>query len=435
MLHALLSLLLLITLACTGCTTTAPLSPVERWIKSDSLPITNLNTNTQQAQDFRNSFNTARVVALGEATHGQHESFEAKRAITMHLIAHHGYRIVAYEASASKALACNAYISGASDDLDAAMKGFGMLIWKIEENAQLLRDLRAWNQQAPADQQVRFIGIDVQDADACSHHLASLLDKHSPTHAAAVRDLGSKIDDAIQQMMTGNRTAYDDLVREQMSLHERIHTELVNNPPAEPSAKQLRSALREFEGMVHRALTNGRRDRAMADMLLGELEDSAPTDKAVLWAHNGHIMKSPLRFMGTDELAAGGHLASSLGARYYAIGFAFGSGDFVANDLADGKWIYKTYTLDAAPAGSLESPFAAHIQTPSLIDLRNDTRNAEVESWKLSPQPQRWYGGYRIPANIRDSTRDLSNLMPTYPKEAFDALLFLPTTTASTPRK
>lgn len=36
-----------------------------------------------------------RVLALGVATHGQHESFELKRAWTMHLVCNTDYRYVA----------------------------------------------------------------------------------------------------------------------------------------------------------------------------------------------------------------------------------------------------------------------------------------------------------------------------------------------------
>jgi erythromycin esterase len=420
--------------ALTGCSSSPHLGGVSGWIAENAVPVPDLGTAARGANDFRRAFDSARVVGLGEATHGQHESFEIKRAITMHLIRAHGYRIVAYEASASKAAACDAYISGASDDLSAAMRGFGMLIWSIEENAELLRTLRAWNERVPPEQRVRFVGIDVQDAKACGARLAGLLGERWASEAAAVRSISDRVDGTVQAMFGGDRTAYDSLVRESIELVDRVRNSLAQSPPPETVMAELRFGLREFEGSVQMYLTNGRRDRAMADMMLGVLDDSGPEAKAVLWAHNGHVTKSPLRYMGSDELAAGAHLAKALGEKYYAIGFAFGSGEFVANDLAEGKWIFRTYVVDDPPAGSLESSFMPGVHKPSVIDLRRDSGVEEIEQWKLAGHGQRWFGGYKVPENVREISSDVSKLMPTYPREAFDALLFLPQTRASTPR-
>lgn len=417
-----------------GCSHAPQRSGVSEWIAKNAVPVSAIGKADGGAIELRRAFGSAQVVALGEATHGQHESFETKRAITMYLIQSHGYRIVAYEASASTAAACDAYVSGASDDLDAAMRGFGMLIWMIEENAALLRDLRAWNQRVPLEQRVRFVGIDVQDTKASGARLARLLSERSPRDAAAVRSISERLDGTVQTMFGGDRTTYDELVREATELVDRVRSAAAHEPPQSPLCVDLRSALREFEGSVQMFLTPGRRDRAMADMTLGVLEDSGQNAKMVLWAHNAHVTKSPLRYLGSEELAAGGHMANALGEKYYAMGFAFGEGDFAANDLAEGKWIFRTYSIDAPPEGSLEYWFMAGVSEASVIDLRRDSGDAQVEQWKLSGHGQRWFGGYKMPEDVREVSRDASKLMPTYPREAFDALVFLPRTTASTPR-
>lgn len=425
-----LAIVLFCLAAIPGCAPAWPRGDVSGWITHTAVPIRELESGGDL--EIGNRFAHARVVGLGEATHGQHESFKTKRAVTMHLIRNHAYRIVAYEASATKAAACDAYVSGTSDDLDAAMRGFGMLIWTIEENAALLRDLRAWNSQASPSQRVRFVGIDVQDT-ASAERFASALEKRWPSDATLVRSIGSRLEAATQKMFGGDRADYDNLVRETIELIDRVRPAIDHTlDPAH--GLDLRSALREFEGTVHMYLTPGRRDRAMADLTLGVLEDSGPDARIVLWAHNGHITRSPLRYLGSDELAAGGHLAKALGDRYYGIGFAFGSGDFIANDQDSGKWIFRTYRIDAPPVGSLEHSFA-NLREPSLLDLRRDSGDPAIEAWKRAGHGQRWFGGYRVPADVTEISRDASKLMPTYPGEAFDALLYLPRTTASTPRK
>ncbi|MEQ1829559.1 MAG: hypothetical protein ABL921_26595, partial [Pirellula sp.] len=97
---------------------------VTDWIRKSAVPI---NLPQKNFGDLDRQFSNARVVALGEATHGQHEVFDLKRQITMHLIQNHGYRMVSYEASVSSLMNANAYIAGTSDDRQAAIGGLGML--------------------------------------------------------------------------------------------------------------------------------------------------------------------------------------------------------------------------------------------------------------------------------------------------------------------
>ncbi len=417
----------------SGCAREIPRDPVARWIDESAVPLRELGGGGDRGEVFGEAFERARVVGLGEATHGQRESFEAKRAITMHLIEHHGFRIVAYEASASAAKACDAYISGASDDLKAGMGGLGMMIWQIEENAALLRDLRAWNQRASAEERVRFVGVDVQDAEAAAASLERALKDRWSAEAAQVLSIRDRLNDRVSAMFSGNRAGYDELVRETDELGARLRAALAGAGLSPAEAAAFRGALREFEGCVRMHLTPGGRDRAMGELTVGALEDAGANAKMVLWAHNMHICRSPLRYLESDELAAGGHIARSLGDRYYAIGFAFGEGEFVANDLDNGTWIFRTYGIDPPSEGMLEYPFHAVLKEASIVDLRSQTGEEKVEHWKREGHPQRWLGGYRVPANIREMSRDATKFLPTYTREAFDALVFLPRTTGSTP--
>src|SRR5438105_15325779 len=55
-------------------------------------------------------FGDARLVLLGEATHGTSEFYRARAAITRHLIARHGFNIVAVEADWPDAARIDAYV-------------------------------------------------------------------------------------------------------------------------------------------------------------------------------------------------------------------------------------------------------------------------------------------------------------------------------------
>ena len=64
----------------------------------------------------------------------------------------------------------------------------------------------------------------------------------------------------------------------------------------------------------------------MSELLLAQIKLKDPADKCVFWGHNGHIQRADLTLGGRSVPAMGGHLAKSLGSRYYAIGLDFWGG-------------------------------------------------------------------------------------------------------------
>lgn len=380
---------------------------------------------------------SARVIGLGEATHGQHESFEIKRKLTMHLVREGGVRLVAYEASSARAIACDAYVSGRSDDLNGAMKGLGMRIWQIEENAALLQDLRAWNAAAAPADRVRFIGVDVQDAEAAAQRLHDLLLEPDPTLAARALPLGARMEAARDALYTGQAAEFDALWAEvealRTDLQERHKDLSAAFSPA--VADETLARARELSRFMTAARVPGGRDRAMAETLLDELERAGSGPRAVLWAHNAHVTLGPLRHEGLTEPGMGGVLRASLGAGYYAIGFLFGAGSFnaLARDPERG-WVFRAYELSAAPPGSLEAPFVAAGLPAAFVNLRAAPRTGELSDWLDAPHGQRWFGGFGVPEDADAQTRDPARLSQTIPRQDFDGLIYLPLTTPSRPR-
>lgn len=373
----------------------------------------------------------ARIVGLGEATHGQHESFELKRALSLRLIRKHGYRLVLYEASASRARACEAYISGASDDLTAAMKGLGMLVWNVSENAAFLRDLRAWNGTAKPGERVHFAGIDVQDGDAAAARLSQLIEAVDPDAAKRARELAAGIDGAIQKLWSGDTSEYERLSTLAQGLVDAVDAarERLAGAAAEAraTARELQLALR-----MHHSL--GGRDRALAELALAALDAAGGDARAVLWAHNAHVSRGALSHLQSDELAMGGHLGAALGERYYALGFVVGEGEFQALDRDDkGSWGFRRYRIAPAPAGSIEAELAAARDESFLVDLRGAPTSGAISDWLSAPHGYRWAGGYNVPADFFESSKDVSKLMPMIPRVEFDGLAFLARTSAAEP--
>lgn len=400
-----------------------PPAPVASWLKERAVTST---TGELDASRIAAVVASSPVVGLGEATHGQHEAFDLKRRVTMALIRVHGFRTVAYEASASMARACNDYIQGHTQDRDAAMDGFGMLIWDVEENAALLDDLRAWNMSAAPADRVRFIGFDAQDGGALADRIKELVSDSALV--GRVRSAVERVEAAIHQLFQGDRTAHTALLSDLAELERDLSATKAVKPQ---DLDELRLRVLELRAFVTMYASPGGRDQLMADLLLAQLD---PGERCVAWAHNGHVKRSALDYLRSEELAMGGHLANTLKQDYYAVGFAFGSGGFQANAPdSTGRWGFRRYTHRAPATGSLEAELAATGLGDLFVDLRSAPADSTVQAWSHSGHGHRWWGGYQVPDDCDERTRDASQLMPMVPANDFDGLVFLLRTTAAEP--
>jgi erythromycin esterase len=419
-------------MAPAGALAQLPSTTVNAWLHASATPLR--ETEPPAAHPFgtiESRMVSARVFALGEATHGQHESFELKRRLTMHMVREHGYRLVAYEASASSVRGGDDYIAGRTNDRLKAIGSLGMLVWAIDENGELLDDLRAWNSSHAASQRVRLIGVDAQDGRAVVARLRALLAPASASLAQRAQVLVGRAPAATQRMYGGERAAFDTVQTEAALLA----TELRAAPLADPldgAERELR--IQELVGHLGMYGSNGGRDRLMASLLLTQLAGVPADVRCIVWAHNAHVKKSTLRYLGSDELAMGGHLAHALGDGYYALGFAFGEGEFQANALRpDGTWGFKRYTMSAPPRTSLEEEFMLAGLGDFVVDLRGAGADPTLRAWLDTGHGQRWWGGYNVPDDADAQTRDASRLMRTTPSEDFDGFAFLARTRAATP--
>lgn len=413
----------LLTLSLAGCATRSAPTTIDAWLERDAVRLVDGEPAALPQALLR-----ARVVGLGEATHGQRESFAWKLALTMQLVRDHGVRVVAYEASASKAVACDDYIAGRSDDIDTAMKGLGMLIWQVEENARLLRELRAWNERAAEADRVRFIGVDVQDLAAAAARLRSALGPaHAELGARAVK-VASAFEESVPKMMSGERGPYEAAlgdVGEVLALVDAVAS------TGGTDAAEIALRRSEYLHAVNVPSSAGARDRGMAELLLAQLDGIGPDAKAVVWAHNLHVFRSPMLYVGTTEPALGGVLGAACGDRYYALGVFFGEGEFAALDRGENGWGFRTYAIDPPPESAFEAPFVHRRSGPLLVDLRTAPTAGPVRAWLDAEHGHRTFGGYNVPPDAREISREPDRLMPIVPARDYDGVLFLPTTTAT----
>jgi len=111
-------------------------------------------------------FTGARVVLLGESSHGTSEFYTARAAITRRLVERHGFTIVGLEARWADAKRMDDYVRHRPRRTDAmpVFQQFPTWMWSNEETAGFLRWLRDWNDERDTSLQASIHGLDVRDA-------------------------------------------------------------------------------------------------------------------------------------------------------------------------------------------------------------------------------------------------------------------------------
>jgi erythromycin esterase-like protein len=114
----------------------------------------------------------ARVVMLGEATHGTHEFYRERARITRRLVEERGFGVVAVEADWPDAYRVNRWIrlSGSDDTAIRALDDFRRFprwMWRNRDVLALVEWLREHNQTVPSGNRVT-VGGSVHAASATS---------------------------------------------------------------------------------------------------------------------------------------------------------------------------------------------------------------------------------------------------------------------------
>jgi predicted phosphoribosyltransferase len=136
----------------------------------------------------------ARIVLIGESSHGTHEFYEARAEITKWLIEEKGFNAVAAEADWPDAYRVNRYVRGLGNDssADEALQGFERFPAWMWRNV-VVRDFTGWlrrhNQRCAVDgvRQAGFYGLDLYSLHRSMREVITYLDTVDPKAAARAR--------------------------------------------------------------------------------------------------------------------------------------------------------------------------------------------------------------------------------------------------------
>jgi erythromycin esterase-like protein len=390
---------------------------------------------------FFDRFGEARLVLLGEGTHGTSEFYRARAAITRRLIVDHGFRIVAAEADWPDAARIDRYVRhlAPADSARRAFARFPTWMWRNEEMLAFIDWLRGHNENLPPQRRAAFRGLDVYSLGASIEAVLDYLDSVDPDAAARARRRYSCLTpwqdepaDYGRAVMSGQKDPCEDKAVEQLSellAHrlEYIREDRAAFFDAAQNARIVRAAERYYR-LMYRGSTESWnvRDRHMFDTLQALLRASGPDGKAVVWAHNSHIGNAAATAMGWQgEFNIGELSRTAYGDEAVLIGFGTDRGTVAAADDWNGEMQVKT-VIPARP-DSWEFAFRKSGVGRSLTDWRRADRRELTEALR-EPRLERAVG-----VVYRPQSEFLSHYFEAVLAEQFDAYVWFEETSAVTP--
>ena len=106
-----------------------------------------------------------RIVALGEATHGNVEFQQLKLEVFKLMVEKYGVRAFALEADYGGCEAVNRYIHGGKGSDGNVAVALGFTLYNTEQMEQLIDWMRQYNEVAAEGEDLRFYGFDMQSMD------------------------------------------------------------------------------------------------------------------------------------------------------------------------------------------------------------------------------------------------------------------------------
>jgi erythromycin esterase len=363
--------------------------------------------STFELAPLREMIGDAKVVGLGDGTHGTHEFFTVKLRIIDFLVREMDFDTIVLEAPVPQFADLNAYVLGADVDPRAVLQEvagptLGYVFWECEEILAVLDWMRAYNQTRGDRPPVQIFGSD------------------NFAQVYAYRDVIDYLDTVDAALAAMARTEYACIGTSHFTTRCRPQATRVRDALLVAEADLIaRSSHYDYSIALYNAMTvvnwqNGSilgRDKAMADNVTWLRDRMSTTKRAVFWGHNGHMSRREMDLSIT--VPTGQHLAEEYGDDYFAIGTMTGGGSFQAWTSVRGQLVRQVKTFAPFGPHSHEANLSRRNALSYILPLRG-----ELPEWLTADLEMN-------AANASGTLDGSTEVLPT----AFDAVAYIPETT------
>jgi erythromycin esterase-like protein len=379
------------------------------------------------------------VVMLGEASHGTHEYYTWRTAISKKLIQEKGFQFIAVEGDWPDCYYINRYIKGYKDagtDVRAIFKNFDRWptwMWANWEIVALAEWLKIYNETLPINEKIGFYGLDVYSLWDSMKAMMSYLEKEDKQAADAVK----KAIDCFEPFHENEHLYARHSLSEYNCRDEviallkeiRLKAQFLDGDReagfnTAQNARIAVNAERYYRSMV--GFNNESwniRDRHMMETFEMLLQFHGFASKGIVWEHNTHIGDARATDMTQANMVNIGQLArEQYGEKnVYLVGF----GSYKGTVIAGKEW--------GAPMEEMEVPEAREESIEALLHRQQETDRYIL----LSEQAENLFSlriGHRAIGVVYNPAGERSgNYVPSVLSRRYNAFIYLDRTKALHP--
>lgn len=399
--------------------------------------------NDKAFDSILDAIGDARIVLLGEASHGTSEFYKVRAALSKRLIQEKGFTIIAVEGDWPSAQAVNRYVKGFDEEGKSArqvlLQSFNRWptwMWANEEVEELVEWLERENERKDTAVKTGFYGIDMYSLYESIDELLRFL-RENPQFKADL-ELAKKAFSCFEPynrmpehyaLSTVHFT--DECISEVSSLLTTIrsHEDLYSNEQEKDlnitmNALVAKNAESYYRAMMQDdAISWNIRDMHMAEAVGEILNYHGDDAKIIIWEHNTHVGDASETSMANHKMINVGQLIRE---KYsMANTFAIGFGTYEGTVIAAESWGEPYGKMDVPPAklNSWEGQMHAARPEDQVILFTDENRHLFNE----------WIGHRAIGVVYNPEFEAYGNYVSSRVGSRYDGFVFINETKALTP--
>lgn len=406
-------------------------------IKEQSLPL-----NDQSLDKILEAIGNARIVMIGEASHGTSEFYTIRAELSKRLIEQKGFKVIAVEGDWPSVQAINRYVKGyagenhsAKEILVDSFNRWPTWMWANEEIEQFTEWLKGKNRQL--DEKVGFYGIDLYSLYESIDEVLKFLSENPQykvdlEHAKKAFSCFEPYNRMPEHyaLSTAHFTGeciseVSSLLRSLRSNEEQYSDEHEEDLNVIMNALVAKNAEAYYRAMMSDAKSWNTRDSHMVEAINELMKYHGEDAKIIIWEHNTHIGDASQTDMKDDDLINVGQIMRE----QYGMDntFAIGFGTYEGTVIAADSWGDPMEVIDVPPSklNTWEGQLHAAGAEDKIL-LFND-ENREVFN--------AWIGHRAIGVVYNPEFEAYGNYVPSRVGSRYDAFIFIDQTKALKPLK
>ncbi|MBS4179163.1 erythromycin esterase family protein [Lederbergia citrea] len=336
---------------------------LDKAVKSNAIPI---ETNADLTQII-DAIGDAKIVLLGEASHGTSEFYSVRAALSKMLIEEKGFSIIGVEGDWPSSQQVNRYIKGFGEEKKdpkhvlTAFNRWPTWMWANEDIADFVEWLKSYNIERDNKQKVGFYGIDVYslwesmeevllylsrskqegvDLDLARKAFSCFepFNRRPENYAISTMNFSDVCIDEVSKLLAAIRSHEDNYTGdEETDLNLKVN------------ALVTRNAEKYYRAMVQNdTLSWNIRDQHMVEVINELINYHGKERKIIIWEHNTHIGDASATDMKNEGMINVGQILREQNNQQdvYAVGFGTHRGTVIAAE----EWGTPFKIMDVPPA-------------------------------------------------------------------------------------